>query len=60
MKNQCRLSAKNHYHIELCDAETGEIKQVVDCHNLVLNIYTNKLKAGGNDTVNAIYIATVS
>ena len=58
MKNQCQLSTKNHYHIELCDAETGEVKQVVDCHNVVLNTYLDRLRTGLNSAVNTIYIGT--
>lgn len=61
MNNQIEASVKNHYHFELCDAETGEIKQVVDCHNVVLNQYYTGIKTGntlGEPTAIAIGTGT--
>lgn len=55
-----RSTQKNHYHLELCDAETGQVKQVVDCHNVVLNISYDRLLAGGDISVSGIALGTGS
>jgi len=51
---------KNEYHLELIEENTGKIKQVVDCHNVVLdNVYTN-FAGGTNMSMSGISLGTGS
>lgn len=50
----------NEYHLELRDAKTNELKQVVDCHNVVLDAWRNYTLNTRSLEINAFWFGTGS